>query len=387
MNSHAGLSPTVHLHPPSLRLCSSTCLSAACLLRPPPPRYVRSGTSLLLWALGLRPSKDGFWSSPPPPHSHRGPNPGSNCELNALVAVLSQGVVGAGDAPDRVDRALVARAHRADGRLLHPDRPIATLNAQYLEAAFPHAAAALGRGRLGGGELWGTTATVSGATHHLLLALRVPGSFYLRPDDVEPALLPGTEYVTYWWHALQGCGAGAAFLRSGCGERFGSRTDLRPPAQPRAEGPPGPPGGSGDPADGPRAAARAPPAGAGDVAFGLRVVSPVHRSGWCVLGEVAKYVPMSPVRVAAVRYGTAAEGAARAAGGPAGAAGASEGAAEGEGVEVEVVGVSGEAVTVAVLEPVAGEADWCVRRRTVAIGPEGRARAVFRSARGTGGIG
>ena len=62
--------------------------------------YDIGGSALLAFALGLHPSKDNFWTHRPesaiasgrPWNAHR--NPGSNCELNALIATLSTGPVG-----------------------------------------------------------------------------------------------------------------------------------------------------------------------------------------------------------------------------------------------------------------------------------------------------
>jgi len=61
------------------------------------------GSALLAYALGLRPSKDNFWTHRPlstlesnMPWPASG-NPGSNCELNTIIATLSTGPVGIAD--------------------------------------------------------------------------------------------------------------------------------------------------------------------------------------------------------------------------------------------------------------------------------------------------
>ena len=52
--------------------------------------------ALLMWALGIRPSKDNFWTTnitdnPYQMGGDRPTNPGSNVELNTIAAVLSTG--------------------------------------------------------------------------------------------------------------------------------------------------------------------------------------------------------------------------------------------------------------------------------------------------------
>lgn len=88
-------------------------------------------SSLLGFALGVRPSKDIFWTHRPEncrgdpltdPHAcgrwgaHT--NPGSNAELNALVATLSTGPVGIADKAGDTNSTLVRRCIRSDGRIL-----------------------------------------------------------------------------------------------------------------------------------------------------------------------------------------------------------------------------------------------------------------------------
>merc|ERR1711874_379009 len=57
------------------------------------------GSSLLFWAVGMRPSKDNFWSGDGQARQpgFRQRNPGTNGELNAILATMSTGPVGPSD--------------------------------------------------------------------------------------------------------------------------------------------------------------------------------------------------------------------------------------------------------------------------------------------------
>lgn len=55
------------------------------------------------------------------------PNP----EIEALLSAMSSGVVGVGDRIGRTDAKLLERLYAKDGRLLHPDRPIALANQSF----------------------------------------------------------------------------------------------------------------------------------------------------------------------------------------------------------------------------------------------------------------
>jgi len=94
---------------------------------------INIGTSSLLgWALGLRPSKDIFWTHRPDncrsTNATADPtacgrwgahtNPGSNCELNAIIATLSTGPVSIADKAGDTNASLIRRCIRKDGRIL-----------------------------------------------------------------------------------------------------------------------------------------------------------------------------------------------------------------------------------------------------------------------------
>lgn len=82
--------------------------------------------NMIASALGLLPFKDNFWSSE------------EHGEAEALVSILSAGMVGSGDAIGDMDRELLLRTCRADGLLLKPDRPATPVDAMFLEHTRPY---------------------------------------------------------------------------------------------------------------------------------------------------------------------------------------------------------------------------------------------------------
>ncbi|MEY2430796.1 MAG: hypothetical protein QOC92_521, partial [Acidimicrobiaceae bacterium] len=82
-------------------------------------------TNALARALGLRPYKDVFLSDRS--------NPDHHSEVEALLAALSTGPVGIGDALGQADRELVLRTCREDGVLVRPDVPLAAVDRCFAE--------------------------------------------------------------------------------------------------------------------------------------------------------------------------------------------------------------------------------------------------------------
>eukprot|EP01047_Picozoa_sp_COSAG01_P042685 COSAG01_NODE_3740_length_5746_cov_2.375421_6_plen_295_part_00 len=86
--------------------------------------------ALLMWSLGIRPSKDNFWTSNISGNPYQRPtdshprNPGSNPELNTIAAVLSTGPVGISDKLGHTNATLVMRTCGSDGTLLQPSKPL-----------------------------------------------------------------------------------------------------------------------------------------------------------------------------------------------------------------------------------------------------------------------
>ena len=95
------------------------------------------GQSVLIENLGLRPSKDGFWSSGYQPGNPYGlsrfePYP----RLHAAVATLTRGPVAIADGIGYVDRELVMMSARLDGRLLQASTSAKTIDLGFTRRAF-----------------------------------------------------------------------------------------------------------------------------------------------------------------------------------------------------------------------------------------------------------
>jgi hypothetical protein len=85
--------------------------------------------NLLAYAVGLWPFKDNFRSAE------------KHGEAEALISVLSAGMVGASDGLGETKPDILRRTCRADGLLLKPDRPAFPVDAMFLEHARPYTTA------------------------------------------------------------------------------------------------------------------------------------------------------------------------------------------------------------------------------------------------------
>ena len=256
------------------------------------------GSSLLLSALQLRASKDNFWSGPP---NARGWE--SSPFLQAAVCALSRGPVGFADPLLGTNPLVLWPTMALNGTLLHPSRP-----ASYLDAVW------LGLGALAGSSATLTHCAIASPdssssatlTAYSLLAptaaaaAAVPGSLTL--GDLWPAPPSATQRYALWAWNTPGCQSG--------GPAEACLVEL---------------GGAGSGASG---AAPVPTPSGDKVQWALWHASPVLASGYVLLGELGKFVPLSPDRFAGVGLG-----------------------AGGVGVGVQLLGAPGEAVTLAFARP------------------------------------
>lgn len=103
--------------------------------------YYIQTTSLLLWSLDLAPAKDVFWTSqvqPGNPYVEDAEEP--NAEMIAAVAIYSTGPVQTGDKVGYTDKKIIDLMCTPDGRLLQPSRPLTSIDQCFIEAAFGGAA-------------------------------------------------------------------------------------------------------------------------------------------------------------------------------------------------------------------------------------------------------
>ena len=98
------------------------------------------GSSLLFWAMGMRPSKDNFWSGDGQKRQlgFSQTNPGTDGELNVILATMSRGPVGPSDGAGQHNATRIMRTCAADGTILPPERPMTPIDATYRKV-LPHA--------------------------------------------------------------------------------------------------------------------------------------------------------------------------------------------------------------------------------------------------------
>ena len=254
------------------------------------------GASLLGWALGLRPSKDNFWTSRPTSQVVTGKpwpvsaNPGSDCELNAMIATLSTGPLGIADKAGHTNKTIVLRAVRCDGLIIQPDRP-----ATFIEGMFDSHT-----GLYPNSHIWASHSTLSGSVHYYVLSIDVLQQPYQMQDaDLYPTPMSNGSFVAYRWGTAK-CHDGAPAVHSGC---------VTPakwmPVLHNDRG----------------------IAVANDThVFDLHQLSPVLSNGWVLLGDLDRYIAASRKRFAAVQVGATS-------------------------LELSVVGAPGEQIHVTALRP------------------------------------
>ena len=135
--------------------------------------------NLLADALGLASFKDCFLSAADPGDDRLDGDP--HAEVEALLAVMSAGVVGIGDRIGRTDPALLARLCRPDGTLVKPDRPITLHESRVFSA-----------GQVNGEICWAET--VSGRWRYVVALHTAPTEAPQRDE-----LVLGDEYLVYDW--------------------------------------------------------------------------------------------------------------------------------------------------------------------------------------------
>jgi len=227
------------------------------------------GSSLLLSALGVKASKDNFWTGPANSRGHE-----TSPFLVAAVAVLGGGPVGLGDPLYGTNPSVVWPTCTGNGTILHPSRP-----ATYIDAYFSGVEGFAG---------WGVTVAhcdlgVAGLRAYSVLvdkdAPAVPGALQLTDLWPAPLVIPGTTapgaspVMFLWAFNSSGCTTGGGDA-GGCVVKLGVGGTAPIPS----------------------------PAPNGDaVPWGLWNAVPLLENGYLLLGEMDKYVANSPLRFKDVR--------------------------------------------------------------------------------------
>ncbi|XP_064616875.1 uncharacterized protein LOC135480876 [Liolophura sinensis] len=213
-------------------------------------------SSLFADAVGLAPFKDTFWTTQTQPgnpyHGRQETQPG----LNAVVATLSTGPVGPSDMIGGTNVSLLMRCCNADGLILKPSKPATAIDAQLLQASFQD-------GRGPDGEVWSTYTQISGQFYGIILAADLKTPYSLTPQAAGfGQFFEGPNIVySYLDFTPKPFGMNDSITLEGCST----------------------------------------------INFCLYYTSPVIKLGSkevCILGEVDKWVPLSPQRIRTISTGS-----------------------------------------------------------------------------------
>jgi len=253
-------------------------------------------SSLLVWSLGGKPSKDTFWTSDngnvstsmggcnpggcPPDHSNAG------AVLHTLLAVFSTGPVGFSDAPGHTNVSLIMRVCDGKGGLLQPSKPVTAVDSTFS----PDPAEAPS------GHVLSTHTELSGAvlmhyviSHSLSVEYTLGAVDLFWPKSAPPPEEP-TLYVSISWDGL-----GACVREAASAEAVSPTTASCPPLSQPPFPIPTPPGQSGKKI--PQVVLPATPTGGDPFTPTLTLIAPLcPGSGLGLLGEVDKFVTVSVQR-------------------------------------------------------------------------------------------
>jgi len=274
-------------------------------------------TSLLVAAVGLRPSKDNFRTALE--------GGALNAELNALVATLSTGPVGFSDELGTARYDILRRTCMADGTLLQPSRPPLPIDRSYTSAHAPPE----------GKHIWVASSAIGQETYYQILAIEADSesespssssssssSLLLGIDDLYPRP-PSTTTLVAWEVGKESCRDGAVATQCiiplddstkwqlDVSTGLASRSALKEGSNSTSDNPP--------------------------VKHKTWVISPVLDGGYALLGEHKKLVPVSPTRVLLVSRRDATE--------------SSASTSSNSGINVAVAGSENESVELLFLVP------------------------------------
>ena len=240
-------------------------------------------SSLFSWSLGVAPFKDNAWSTSQQPGSSCGnavePSPG----LHLAISVFSNGPVTPGDGVGFQNVDQIMRTTRADGVVLHPSRAMTAIDADIVGRAFPSAAAATG-------PVYATYSAVGGFVFDTVLSADLPAPFSVFPASLagvradlalrDKARKPHERFAWAGAAGSAGAATGAAVAYSVSTATMNASSlvvqgfDAATPITLRA---------------------------CAETDFQVFHTAPVFAAnGWALLGELAKWVPVSPQRVSSI---------------------------------------------------------------------------------------
>jgi len=211
-------------------------------------------SALLADALGLRPFKDTFWTT-----SIQVGNRYDSYEpapaLEAVVATLSTGPVGPSDAIGNTDVDLLSRSHTKEGLILKPSKALTSIDYMFLARTFGNQESTANTG-----EIMSTYSEINGWVFRVLLGAQVKVPLTIYPADI-PANEVSDELVYKSFSFLDSSDKSATTLYDFDDSNGILLSECEKPY------------------------------------FDLWYTSPVFPDGTVLLGELDKWVPVSPNRI------------------------------------------------------------------------------------------
>jgi len=155
-------------------------------------------TSLIAWALGLAPAKDDFWSTqhqPGNPYSH-GNATEPYSEMEAAIASYSTGPVQPSDMVGAMNASLLLMTCASDGTLLQPSLPASAIDATFVYAAFGTPGTPKPT-KHDNPAVWSTHTVVGGKKYAHVLVIGLNNTMSLTPADILLDIDTDGEYVAY----------------------------------------------------------------------------------------------------------------------------------------------------------------------------------------------
>eukprot|EP00041_Stephanoeca_diplocostata_P022195 m.526845 g.526845 ORF g.526845 m.526845 type:complete len:426 (-) comp22006_c0_seq4:232-1509(-) len=228
--------------------------------------YYIGTTSIVAWALDLAPAKDNFWSttgnetdSPYSPSTHE-----PYSEMECAISAFSTGPVQPSDKIGFSNSSLILQACTTNGTLLQPSKPATTIDECFAQAA------GFGTGPVATKEynepVMSTHSQVSGHKWVHVLSIGLNSSFDLYPRHVPLEMDSTATYIQYTRDDVPAYGGKVSL------KEFSATSPMR-----------------------------LAPCLYTD--FGVTYAAPVLGNGMAILGEMAKWVPLSPIRFRAIDEG------------------------------------------------------------------------------------
>eukprot|EP00931_Biecheleriopsis_adriatica_P045516 TRINITY_DN26070_c0_g1_i1.p1 TRINITY_DN26070_c0_g1~~TRINITY_DN26070_c0_g1_i1.p1 ORF type:complete len:794 (-),score=129.52 TRINITY_DN26070_c0_g1_i1:49-2430(-) len=234
-----------------------------------------AGSSLLMGAVDIAPSKDTLWTASPQPATssdtmHSGYTTQPHVQLDVVLATLSLGPVGISDGLNQTDAGLIKQAFRsaADGTLLRPSRPLSAVDAVFTNRSLGKQAADV---RSTHAAVSSNRETTAVSVSHYVVAWRTTEDVMLQATDLYPEPVMGPLAVRK--HVLEPTGSAQV---AGCeaGADASSCIDILAPGK----------------------MPNIPATGGGLSHFSLTAVYEPMPNGAYFLGELQKLVHVSPQR-------------------------------------------------------------------------------------------